>query len=198
MGTSLIAEPSFNAHLGNNDITSMRVAQGKPDSSMELVEHQRLTMVRIDSEQLRSSAAQHGAPFIGGQARRVQNVIDRRSSPRKRPVRPHYNLAGAALGDQMAQGFRSKDQGIEIKLPQIFTGMFLQRRWRAIGRGCRATVIGPRGVRRQVSATVRRADLETRKPVERAIENQMRQRKSGFQWIADYVAQITVPLETLL
>ena len=96
--TSSFGEPSSDAHLGNNNIISLKGLQEKTDSSMELVERLKLAFARADSKQLGRCSAEHGPPFIGAQTGRVQDVIDGGGGPRKRPVRPHYDLAGAALG----------------------------------------------------------------------------------------------------
>jgi hypothetical protein len=92
-------------HLGNNNITGVQGAQEKIDSSMELVERSGLALVRADSKQFRRGAAEDIPSFLGAQTGRIQDVIDSCGSPGKRPVRPHYNLAGSALGHQMAKKY---------------------------------------------------------------------------------------------
>ncbi len=115
--TPSLADPSSDAHLGNNDITSPDGVQGKTDSSMELTfrvnlnrrKHGRvapdrlgnepdLELARIDSEQLRGSPAKHCPLLFNVQAGCIQDVIHRRGRPGERPVRAHDYLAGAAFG----------------------------------------------------------------------------------------------------
>src|SRR5439155_20102568 len=59
-----------------------------------------------------------------------------------------------------------------------------------------ATMVRARGVRRQVATAVRGADLEPREPVERALEDQVRERDRGVERIADHVRQPAVALES--
>src|SRR5205823_3192852 len=53
-------------------------------------------------------------------------------------------------------------------------------------------------VRRQETAAVRRADLETWELVERALEDQVRERDGGLERIADHVVEVAVALEPAL
>src|SRR6266404_2757482 len=99
----------------------------------------------------------------------------------------------------MPQRFGSEHQGIDIELPQIFGGFFLERRKRLAGFRKRETaVIGAVGIRWQVAASMRGAQLEARKTVERAIENQMRERDGGVERIADHVGEQPVALQPFL
>jgi hypothetical protein len=96
------------------------------------------------------------------------------------------DLARADLGGEMADGFRREDQRVEIELLQVLGRLLLELDVGiAAGRTDQAGMVGAVGVGRQVAAAVRADDLEAREAVERALEDQMRQRNGGFQRIAD-------------
>ena len=97
----------------------------------------------------------------------------------------------------MAQRLGGEDQRIEIELLEIFARLFLQRRALALVGKDRTAVIHARGVGRQVAAAVRRADFQVRETVERALEDQMRERKRCFQRIADHIAERAAALDPL-
>ena len=56
-------------------------------------------------------------------------------------------------------------------------------------------MIRPGAVGRQVASVMRRAKLQTRKSIQRALENQMGEGNRGFERIADDVGQQAVALE---
>src|SRR2546426_6280458 len=57
------------------------------------------------------------------------------------------------------------------------------------------TVIRPGAVGRQVATAVGRAELQPRKAIQRAFENQMRERNRSFERIADDIGQQAVALQ---
>src|SRR3989449_7778620 len=59
-------------------------------------------------------------------------------------------------------------------------------------------MIGAARVRRQEAAGVRRADPEAGELVERALEDQVRERDGGLERIADHVVEVAVALEPVL
>src|SRR5262249_53325141 len=61
-----------------------------------------------------------------------------------------------------------------------------------------ADVVGARRVRRKIAAAVRAADLEARKAVERALEDEVRKRERGLERVADGVLEAAVALEAAL
>src|SRR5262245_34204444 len=95
----------------------------------------------------------------------------------------------------MTQPLAGEDERVEVHLFQVLGRLLLQR-FRAGGREGDATLIRSRGVGRQVSATMRGADLQVRKLVQRTFEDQMRQRDRRLERIADDVAQETVALHS--
>ncbi len=119
-------------------------------------------------------------------------MIDGHVGPTDGRIGPHNNLADAALGDQVPQRFGGEDQRVEIELPQILGGVFLERGLVAVFRKHQALVIRPVGVGRQVAASMSRAELEAWKTIQCSFENQMRERDGGFEWIADHVGQHAV------
>ncbi len=59
-------------------------------------------------------------------------------------------------------------------------------------------MIGAARVGRQEAAGVRSADLEAGEPVERALEDQVRQGDGRLEGVADHIAEVPVTLEALL
>lgn len=57
-------------------------------------------------------------------------------------------------------------------------------------------MIRPARVRRQVPSAVRGANLQARKTVKGAFENQMRQGDRRFEWISNHVPEKAIPLQT--
>src|SRR5260370_16015655 len=96
----------------------------------------------------------------------------------------------------MTQPFGSEDHRVEIQLPQIFRSVFLGSL--APFRKSYATVIRAAGVGWQIAARMGRANLEPREPIERPVENQMRQKNRGLERIADHVGQSPAALQTLV
>ena len=87
----------------------------------------------------------------------------------------------------MAQALGSKDDRIEIQLPQVFRGVLLGTVARA-GRPD-TSIVEPPGVGRQVSAGVGRTDFQPGEAIERAVENQVGEKDGGLQRIADNIAK---------
>src|SRR3982074_3107968 len=61
--------------------------------------------LQLDSQEPRRGIAQHGGALGIAQARRFEDVIDRRVGPGKRIVGPHNDLARSHLGRKMPQCF---------------------------------------------------------------------------------------------
>src|SRR5207245_5925577 len=59
-----------------------------------------------------------------------------------------------------------------------------------------AALVGAARVRRQIAAAVRRADLQPGEAIERALEDQVRERDGGLERVADHVLQQAVSLES--
>ena len=105
--------------------------------------------------------------------------------PRERIVGAHDDLARADLGHQVAQRLGREDERVEVELPQILGRLLLELRRGAPVREGHADRVGARRVRRQVAAAVRRADLQSREAIERALEDQVRERDRGLERVAD-------------
>src|SRR5947209_11498157 len=98
----------------------------------------------------------------------------------------------------MPQRLGGEDQRVEIELPQVFSGMFLQRHLAAaVGKG-QTAVIRPGTVGRQVTTAMGGAELQARKAIQRPLKNEMGERNGGFEWIADDVGQQAVSLQPFL
>jgi hypothetical protein len=96
-----------------------------------------------NAQQRAGGVAQHCRPLGVAQARRLENVIYSRARPRIRIISPHHNLASAAFRHQMPQRFGGEDQRVEIELPQVLSGTFLQRCLAAALRKGQTAVIRP-------------------------------------------------------
>src|SRR3989475_275861 len=151
--------------------------------------------LELDPQQLRRSLTEHRSALRGGEARRFEYVVDRLRLPRDRMVGADDELADADFRGQVPQRFRGEDQRVVIHLPQILGRLLLQLDAGVhVGRDAQA-VVGARRVGRQVAAAVCRADLESGEAIERALEDQMRERDGGVQRVADRVRQPAVALE---
>src|SRR5262249_57768544 len=101
---------------------------------------------------------------------------------------------------QMAQPLLREHHGVVVHLAQILGRPLLDRAPGAAVAEIRphlAAKVRAGGVGGQIAAAVRRADLDPRIPVERAVENQMRERNRGLERVANYVREIAVAAETV-
>ena len=151
---------------------------------------------RRHPEQPRRVAAEDRGLVLVAERRGGEHVVDRMLLPRDRMVGAEHDLARADLRDEMTKRFGREHQRVEIELIEIFGRLLLQLDVGiAVLRRDEAGVIGARRVGRQISAAVRRDDLEARKFVERALEDQVLQRDRGVERIADGVREPAVALE---
>src|ERR1700738_2433160 len=93
--------------------------------------------MRSEAEQLRRRAAQYRDPLGVAQTGRRQHEVDLGAGPRERIVGADHDLAGAGLGDQVAQRFRSEHDRVEEQLAvaQVLRRLLLRERADAIGEG---------------------------------------------------------------
>ena len=98
----------------------------------------------------------------------------------------------------MADRFGRKHHGVVVHLLQVIGGLLLDATVSAPlaggGQG-QAAMVGAPGVGRQKAAAVRTADLEVGEPVQRTLENQMRQSDRGLDRKADDVGKIAVAFQ---
>ena len=115
-------------------------------------------------------------------------MVHRGARPRERVVGTHHDLAGARLGREVTQRLGGEDDRVVVHLLHVVGRTLLQRLRLALRErrlhGVRAVHVG-----RQVAAAVRRADLEAGELIERALEDQVRERDGRLQRIADGVRQ---------
>src|SRR4051794_13162856 len=105
------------------------------------------------------------------------DVIDRTVLPRIGMVAAKHDLANANLRNKVAQCFGTEDQGVKIKLLEVFSRLLFQRYLRIASRRVDETgVIRSVGVGRQKPASVGGDNLKARETVERSFEDQVRQR----------------------
>jgi hypothetical protein len=83
--------------------------------------------LRRNAQQLAGGVAEDRGPLGVAQARRAENVLDGRTRPRIGIIGPHHDLTGAAFRHQMPQRLRGEDDRVEVEIPQILAGPFLQR-----------------------------------------------------------------------
>ena len=127
---------------------------------------------------------------VVAQARRVEHEVDLGAGPRERVVGADHDLAGTGLGDQVAQRLGREHDGVEEELAvlEIRGRLLLGQRADTVGEASDHRVRAV-GVGRQEAAAMRGADLQPGKAVERALEDQVRQRDRGFERVADRVGQ---------
>src|SRR5206468_3414441 len=89
---------------------------------------------------------------------------------------------------QVAQRLGREDERVDVELLEILRRLLLQRLGAPVGKG-HADRVGARRVRRQIAAAVRCADLQPGEPVERALEDQVRERDRRLERIADGVLE---------
>src|SRR3984893_18703458 len=144
----------------------------------------------VDAEQLCCGAAEDGDLVVGAEARGREDMIDRHLVPRERVVGADDDLADAGFGDQVAQPLGGEHDRVEIELTvlQVLGRLFLRQRADPVREGG-DDGIRARGVGRQEAAAMRGTDLQARKAVERALEDQVRERNRGFERVADRVGQ---------
>src|SRR5262249_17423317 len=159
----------------------------------------RWSLLWLDLQELRGRLAEHLAPIRIAEARRFQDMVDRLVLPRDRMVGADYELAHAHFRGQVAQRLRREDQRVVVHRSEIFGRPLLQRDSRVhVGgeRGGEGEAVGrARGVRGEVAAAVGRADLQPREAIERALEDQVRERDGRVERIADRVREPAVAPE---
>src|SRR5678816_153653 len=118
--------------------------------------------------------------------------------PGNRVIGAEHDLARAHLRHQMPERFLREHQRVEIDLVEILRRLLLEDDVRvAIDRRYEAGMVGTRSVGTEIATAVRRDDVEAGKFVQGALEDQMLQRDSGVEGIADGVRQPSVAPETL-
>src|SRR5215510_6973087 len=86
------------------------------------------------------------------------------------------DLAGADLRDQVPNGLGREDERVEIELFEIVARLLFQGDVGIATRGRHQSgMVGTVCVGRQVTTTVGREELQTGKPIERALEDQVRE-----------------------
>src|SRR5437660_2235268 len=144
--------------------------------------------------------AQHGHALRVAQARRGEYEIHGGLRPRVGIVGAHHELARAHLGGEVAHRFGREHDVVVVQLPEILRGLLLE--WPVLGAGAsigkgQAALIGAPRVRGEVAAAVRGADLEPGEAVERALEDQVRERDGRLERVADHVVEQAVALEAV-
>src|SRR5688500_1690334 len=99
------------------------------------------------------------------------------------------------FGDQMPQGLWREDERVEEELLEVLARPSLERDAALLWKHP-ATIVRPCRVRPEIAAPVCRADLEHREAIERALEDEVRQRERGFQRVPDHVSERATPLDT--
>src|SRR5436190_6509604 len=157
--------------------------------------------LRPDPEQLHRRSAEHRRLVGVTHPRGVEDEIHGGLRPRIRIVRAHQELTRAHLGGEVTHPFGREHHRVVVHLLEVLGRLLLDRPVGSPGAPVEpgeAPVIGAARVRRQETAAVRRADLETRELVERALEDQVRERDGGLERIADHVVEVAVALEPVL
>jgi formylglycine-generating enzyme required for sulfatase activity len=150
----------------------------------------------VDPEELGGGAAEDGDALVVAEAGDRHDVVDRYLVPRERVVGADHHLADAALGDQVAHPFRREHDRVEKELAvlEVLGRLLLRQRADPVREG-RDHRIRARGVGRQKAAAMGGTDLQARKAVEGALEDQVRERDRGFERVADRVGQEAAALE---
>src|ERR1700739_546254 len=92
-----------------------------------------------------------------------------------------------------------EDQGIEIDLLEVFRRLLLERDSGVATLGTdQAGMIRTIGVGREVPAAMRGDHFQSRKTIERALENKMRERDRRLQRIADGIGEPAITGQSLL
>ena len=107
----------------------------------------------------------------------------------ERVVRPEDDPRGAHHRHQVRHEQRLEHQVVDPDPVQVLGG---RARDRVHLRADLVAVDGPREVRRQVAAPVRRHDVQHREPLQDAAEDQVRQRDRRVQRVPDDVAQVVL------
>src|SRR5438445_328456 len=144
--------------------------------------------LRLDSEELRRRPAEHRHALVVAETGRAEDVVDRRPRPRERVIGAHDDLVRTGLGHQVAQRLGREDERVEVELLEIFRRLLPERFGAPVRKG-HADRVGACRVGRQIAAAVRRADLQPGEPVERAFEDQVRERDRRLERIADGVLE---------
>jgi hypothetical protein len=144
------------------------------------------SILNLDLQQAGGGFSEDRAAISVAESGRLEYLIDGGGAPGKWIVGAEHDLARATLGHKMTHTFWSEDDRIEIRLPQVFRGVFfgaVARTWRPD-----AAVIGPPSVGGQIAAGVGCADFQAGEPIEHAVENQVGQKNRGLERIADDIA----------
>ncbi len=113
-------------------------------------------------------------------------------------VAAEHDLAGADLRRQMADRFGREDQGIEIDLLEIFRRRLLELHVGIAALGPdHAGMVRTIGIGRQVPAAMGGDHFQSGKAVQRALEDEMRERYRRVERIADGVAEPAVARQPL-
>src|SRR5262249_9601677 len=110
-------------------------------------------------------------------------------------IRSKHHLTHARDAHEVSQRFSGEDQRIEIHSLQVFRRLLLELLVALFGKR-HASMIGAVRIGRKITTPVSRADLEFRKPVERAFEDQMGKRDCRSKRIADHICKNAVTLES--
>src|SRR5215471_199033 len=147
----------------------------------------------LNVEQLRRGAAEDVGLLIFAQRSCREDRINRVQLPNVGIVAAEHDLAGADLRRKVADRFGLEDQRIEIDLLQIFARLLLELDvWIAALRADQAGMVGTIGIGAEIAAAMRGDHLQSRKLVESAFEDQVRQRDRRLERIADGVGKPAV------
>src|SRR3954470_17909042 len=148
----------------------------------------------IQPQEFDQVVAENRHPVGVAQTWRAEHVIDRGGRPRERCVRSEHDLAGTRPGDKMPQALGGEDERVEIELLQIVAWRVLVGAGAVRGKG-EAAVVETAGIRGQEPTAVRGADLQARKPIEGAFEDQVRDRDRRLERVADDIREEPVALD---
>src|SRR6188768_3848412 len=153
--------------------------------------------LRADPEQLHRVPAENRLLVGVAEEAGVEHEVDAHR-PIERIVSPVHHLTDPGLGHQMSKTVLVEDHRVDEELaPEVLARLLLQRLAVGAKRAAAAAErIGPSGVGRQVAAGMRGTDLQARKAIERAFEDQMRQEHGGLERIANRVPEPASPLQS--
>src|SRR5262249_16701824 len=146
--------------------------------------------LRVEAQQFGGVAAEDGDFIVIAEARRVENEVDRRFRPGIGEIGSHHELTCADLCHEVANAFGTKHHGVVVEGLQVFGRRIFDAAVRTTRTQVwprRAALIKTAGVGWQVATGVRGADLKRGVAVERALENEVRERNGRLQRVADYI-----------
>src|SRR5260370_36144153 len=150
-------------------------------------------------EQSRRGAAEDVGFLLLAERRRSKNVVGGMQLPGIGIVAAEDDRAGADLGHQMADRLGGEDQGVKIDLLEIFRRLLCKLHVRVAALGTdQAGMIRTIGVGGQEAAAMGSNHSEPGKAIERAFENEMRERNRGLQRIADGVEEPAIAVKPLV